>query len=61
MQNDKEAHEMLRHFLQTIQTRQRRWRGPAMLCLGLVLVSLSLAAGCEPTAQRTPPTQNPTR
>ena len=52
---------MLRHLSQTTQTRPRRWRGPAMLCLGLVLVSLSLAAGCEPTAQRTPPTQNPTK
>ena len=45
---------MLRHLLQTTQTRPWRWRGPAMLCLGLVLVSLWLAAGCAPTAQRTP-------
>ena len=53
--NDKEAHEMLRHLLQTTQTRLRLARGPAMLCVGLVLVSLWLAAGCEPNAQRTPP------
>ena len=47
---------MLRHFLQTIQTRPRQWRGHAMLCLGLVLVSLWLAAGCQQNAQRTPTT-----
>ena len=45
---------MLRHFLQTTQTRPRRWRGPAMLCVGLVLMSLWLAAGCQQNAQRTP-------
>ena len=45
---------MLRYFLQTIQTRLRRWRGPAMICVGLVLVSLWLAAGCQQNAQRTP-------
>ena len=49
---------MLKHLSQTTQTRQHLARGHAMLCLGLVLVSLSLAAGCEPNAQRppTPPT-----
>ena len=47
---------MLRQLSQTTQTRPRPWCGPAMLCLGLVLVSLSLAAGCDPTADRTPPT-----
>ena len=57
--NDKEAHEMLRHFLQITQTRPRHWRGPAMLCVGLVLVSLWLWTGCEPPAQRTPPTPPP--
>ena len=45
---------MLRHFLQTTQTRRRQWRGPAMLCLGLVLVSLWLAAGCQQQSQHTP-------
>ena len=45
---------MLRHLSQTRQTRPRPWRGHAMLCLGLVLVSLWLWAGCQPTAQRTP-------
>ena len=49
---------MLRHLSQTRQTRPRQWRGPAMLCLGLVLVSLWLAAGCQQHVQRipTPPT-----
>ena len=47
---------MLRQLSQTTQTRQHLARGHAMLCLGLVLVSLSLAAGCEPPTQRTPPT-----
>ena len=46
---------MLRHFLQTTHRHLRRWRGPAMLCVGLVLMSLWLWAGCEPKAQRTPP------
>ena len=47
---------MLRHFLQKTQTRLRRWRGPAMICVGLVLMNLWLAAGCDLTAQRIPPT-----
>ena len=50
---------MLRHFLQTTQTRPRPWRGHATLCVGLVLVSLWLSAGCDPTAQRIPPTPPP--
>ena len=50
---------MLRHFLQTIQTRLRPWSGPAMLCLGLILVSVWLSVGCEPPAERTPPTPTP--
>ena len=50
---------MLRHFLQTIQTRLRQWRGPAMFCLALVLVSVLLWAGCEPPAQRIPPATTP--
>lgn len=45
---------MLRQCLQTIQTRLRRWRGHATFCVGLVLVSLWLAAGCQQQAQRTP-------
>ena len=45
---------MLRHLSHTTQTRPRRWRGHAMLCVGLVLVSLWLAAGCQQQAQRTP-------
>ena len=47
---------MLRHLLQTTQTQPRRWRAHAMLCVGIVLMSLWLAAGCDPTAQRIPPT-----
>ena len=45
---------MLRQLSQTIQPRSRLRRGPAMLCVGLVLVSLWLAAGCQQNAQRTP-------
>lgn len=45
---------MLRHLLQTTQTRPRLARGHATLCSGLVLVSVLLWAGCEPKAQRTP-------
>ena len=48
---------MLRHFLQTIQTRPRLARGLAMLCVGLV--SVLLWAGCEPPAQRIPPATTP--
>ena len=47
---------MLRHFLRTIHPQRRRWREQASRCFGLVLVSLWLCAGCQPTAQRTPPT-----
>ena len=47
---------MLRHFLRTIHPRRRRWREQATLGFGLVLVSLWLSAGCQPTAPRTPPT-----
>ena len=50
---------MLRQLSQTIQTRPRRWRGPAMLCVGLILVSVWLSVGCEPPAERTPPTPTP--
>ena len=50
---------MLRHLSHTIQTRLRPWRAHAMLCVGLVLVSLWLWAGCEPPAERTPPTPTP--
>ena len=50
---------MLRHLLQTTQTRPRQWRGPATLCLGLILVSVWLSVGCEPPAERTPPTPTP--
>ena len=46
---------MLRHFLRTIHPRRRRWREHATLCFGLILVSLWLCAGCQPTAPRTPP------
>ena len=45
---------MLRQCLQTIQPRPRLARGHAMLCFGMVLVSLWLWAGCQPTTQRTP-------
>lgn len=48
---------MLRHLLQTTQPRPRGWL--ATLCVGLVLVSLWLAAGCEPPAQRMPPATTP--
>ena len=47
---------MGRQCLQTTHPRQRRWREHATLCFGLVLVSLWLCAGCQPTVQRTPPT-----
>lgn len=47
---------MLRPFSRTIQTQPRPWRGPAMLCVGLVLVSVWLCAGCQTTAPRKPPT-----
>ena len=50
---------MLRHFLQTTQTRPRQWRGYAMICVGLILVSVWLSVGCEPPAERTPPTPTP--
>ena len=50
---------MLRHLLQTTQTRPRHWRGPAMLCVGLILVSVWLSVGCEPPAERTSPTPTP--
>ena len=47
---------MLRQFSRTTQPQRRRWRRHATLCFGLVLVSLWLCAGCQPTVQRTPPT-----
>ena len=50
---------MLRHFLQTTQTRPRRWRGHATFCFGLILVSVWLSAGCEPPAEHTSPTPTP--
>ena len=50
---------MGRQCLQTTHPRQRRWREHAALCFGLVLVSVWLSAGCEPTAPRTPPTPPP--
>ena len=50
---------MLRHFLRTTQPQRRRWREHATLGFGLILVSLWLCAGCEPTAPRTPPTPPP--
>ena len=50
---------MLRHLSHTIQTRPRLARGHAMLCVGLVLVSVLLWAGCEPPAQRIPSTTTP--
>ena len=50
---------MLRYFLQTIQTRLRLARGHATFCFGLILVSVWLSVGCEPPAERTPPTPTP--
>ena len=54
--DEKEAPRMLRQCLRTTHRHLRRWRGHATLCLALVLVSLWLSAGCDPTAQRIPPT-----
>lgn len=45
---------MLRQCLQTTHPRQRGWR--ATLGLVFALLSLWLAAGCDLTAQRIPPT-----
>ena len=45
---------MLKQLSRTTQIRTCLARGPATLCVGLV--SLWLAAGCDLTAQRIPPT-----
>ena len=50
---------MLRHFLRTTQPQRLRWREHATRCFGMVLVSLWLCAGCQPTVQRTPPPTPP--
>ena len=50
---------MLRHLLQTTQTQPPHWRGHAMFCFGLILVSVWLSVGCEPPAERTSPTSPP--
>ena len=50
---------MLRQLSHTTRTRLRRWRGHATFCFGLILVSVWLSAGCEPPAERTPPTPTP--
>ena len=50
---------MLKQFTRTTQPQRRRWREQATLGFGLILVSLWLSAGCEPTAPRTPPPTPP--
>ena len=50
---------MLRQALRTTRPQPRRWREQTALCVGLVLVSLWLCAGCEPPAPRTLPTPPP--
>lgn len=52
--DEKEAPRMLRQCLRTTHRHLRRGRGHATFCLGLILVSVWLAAGCQQNAQRTP-------
>ncbi len=47
---------MLRQVLVGVPFCRLLMRGLAHLCCGLALFSVVLCAGCEPTAQRTPPT-----
>ncbi len=49
------THEMFRLALVNIPFCRLLMRGLAHLCCGLALFSVWLCAGCEPTAQHTPP------